>query len=213
VGGATKARVRFGRNPSFYCVGSDATAADGSLDWSGRKEACVTDASGTAPFKFASESQTLKPCASGCTIDVPVVAQTVNYAQVEYLNDAGAIVQTGPIQILTAGDVIIGPCSTLTIAPTSISVLATGGSGTLAVTADSGCTWTASASAGWITATGGANGSGTISYTVGANGGSMRSATVTVEGTTVPVSQTGIAVSPSTAPRISGARVTGGRIQ
>src|SRR5205814_996453 len=39
VGGATKARVRFGRNPSFYCVGSVATAASGALDWSGRKEA------------------------------------------------------------------------------------------------------------------------------------------------------------------------------
>jgi hypothetical protein len=105
--GSTKARVRFGRNKDFYCVGSEAIAADGSLDWSGRKEACVTDA-GSDPFRFASETQTLLPCASGCTIKVPLVAQTINYVQVEHLDNSGAIIQTDPVQIMIVGNVI-GP--------------------------------------------------------------------------------------------------------
>ena len=213
VAGATKARVRFGRNPSFYCVGSEAIATDGKLDWSGRKEACVTDASGSAPFKFASESQTLQACPSGCTINVPVVPQTINYAQVEYLNDGGSIVKTDPAMILTAGNVVIGPCSTLTVAPPSLSALAAGAAGTFTVTADPGCTWTAGSNAGWLTVSGTGTGNGTVLYAISSNGGSARTAALTVENVTVPVSQAGIAIlPPSTARYISGARVSGARI-
>jgi hypothetical protein len=104
VPGSTKARVRFGRNKDFYCVGSEAIAADGSLDWSGRKEACVTD-TGNGPFRFDGEAQSALDCASGCVISVPLVAQTINYAQVEHLNDTGAIVQTDPVQVLVVGNV------------------------------------------------------------------------------------------------------------
>jgi hypothetical protein len=68
-----------------------------------------------------------------------------------------------------------------------------GGSGTVAVTSDAGCGWSAtvSASAPWITITSGASGSGngTVAYTVAPNNGLARSGTITIAGKTFTVNQ------------------------
>ena len=68
----------------------------------------------------------------------------------------------------------------------------------VAVTAGTGCTWTASSSASWLTVTSGASGSGngSVGYAIAANTGAARSATLTVGGRTVTVSQAAL-TSPS----------------
>src|SRR5262249_5918040 len=77
------------------------------------------------------------------------------------------------------------PCG-ITISPTS-SNLSTpaAATGTVSVTAGTGCSWTATSSVGWITITAGASGSGngSVSYSVDANTGTTsRSGTMTIGG-------------------------------
>lgn len=84
------------------------------------------------------------------------------------------------------------------ISSTSNSFTSSGGTGSVGVTAASGCSWTASSNASWITITAGSNGSGngTVSYSVSANTGtSTRSGTMSIAGKTFTVSQSGVSES------------------
>ncbi|MGB9178496.1 MAG: M36 family metallopeptidase [Pyrinomonadaceae bacterium] len=86
-----------------------------------------------------------------------------------------------------------GTC-TFSINPTSASYAAAGGSGTVSVTAGTGCSWTAVSNSTFITITGGASGSGngTVSYSVANNtGSSSRTGTMTIAGQTFTVTQAG----------------------
>jgi hypothetical protein len=68
----------------------------------------------------------------------------------------------------------------------------TGYVGTLAVTAGSGCAWTAKSNVTWIIVTSGASGSGngTVSYTVASNtSGVSRTGTLTVAGYSVAITE------------------------
>jgi hypothetical protein len=105
------------------------------------------------------------------------------------------------------------PC-TYDIAPTSHSFGASGGTGTVGVTAGSGCNWTAVANATWIHVTSGANGSanGSVGYSVDANtSSSARSGTVTIAGKPFTVNQSGaVACTYSIAPTSAPYTKTGG---
>ena len=83
-----------------------------------------------------------------------------------------------------------GGCS-FSIAPTSTSVAAGGGNGTVAVTAGNGCDWTATSNASWLSVTSGANGSGngTVRFTAASTNGGSRSGTITIAGQTFTVNQ------------------------
>ena len=80
---------------------------------------------------------------------------------------------------------------TFTVTPTTPSVAGGGGTVTLTVTATSGCAWSASSNASFITVASGASGtgSGAVTLTVASNAGAIRSGTVTVAGQSVTVSQ------------------------
>lgn len=85
-----------------------------------------------------------------------------------------------------------------TVTPTSSSFGAAGGSASLSVSVESGCSWSATSSSPWATITAGAtgSGSGTVAYTVAANDtGGTRTATLSVGGQAVTVTQTGAACS------------------
>jgi hypothetical protein len=77
------------------------------------------------------------------------------------------------------------------ISPESSPFTDSGGTGSISVSADSGCAWNASEEADWIEITSGAsgNGDGTVSYTVSANTGDARSAQITIAGQTHTVNQ------------------------
>jgi plastocyanin len=107
----------------------------------------------------------------------------------------------------------IGASCTFTLAPTSASVPSTATSGSVTVTAASGCTWTALSNSAFITVTPGASGSGngTVGYTVAANTTtSPRSGSLTVAGQTFTVTQAAaastcptIVLAPSTLPNVT----------
>ena len=91
---------------------------------------------------------------------------------------------------------------TYVASPTSVSAVTGASSGSVAVTAGTGCTWTASSSASWLTVTSGASGSGngSVGYAVAANTGAARSATLTVGGKTVTVTQAALSCNYTFAP-------------
>jgi plastocyanin len=107
----------------------------------------------------------------------------------------------------------IGAACTCTLAPASAGAPAAASSGSVMVTAGSGCTWTAVSNSSFITVTSGATGSGngTVGYNVAANPTtSSRSGSITIAGQTFTVTQAGaattcptIALAPSTLPNVT----------
>jgi hypothetical protein len=77
------------------------------------------------------------------------------------------------------------------INPSSQSIDATGGTGTVAVTAGAGCGWTATSNAPWLTVSQGASGSGngTVTFAIAVNAGPLRTGTLTVAGRAFTVTQ------------------------
>ena len=83
---------------------------------------------------------------------------------------------------------------TYTISPSNQSFESPGGTGSISVTTQSGCAWTATSNDSWITITSGSSGTGngTVYYSVSANTGtSSRTGTMTIAGKTFPVTQGG----------------------
>ena len=100
--------------------------------------------------------------------------------------------------IIAIGLIIMGVSLTWGQNPTldySISKLFTtaGGTGIIRVTAGSGCSWTASSDASWITIASGASGTGpgNVQYTVAPNTGAQRTGTLTVQGHAYTITQSG----------------------
>lgn len=82
------------------------------------------------------------------------------------------------------------------ISPASTSFAAGGGTGSVAVTTQSTCSWTTANSASWVTITSGGSGTGngTVKYSVSGNTGSgSRTAAMTVAGSIFTVTQAGVA--------------------
>ena len=120
---------------------------------------------------------------------------------------------TGPARtgtLTVAGQtvtIVQGQGCTFAISPDTRTVPASGADGTVAVTAGTGCAWTASSNASWITIASGATGSGngTVGYNVAATSGPARSGTLTIAGRTFTVNQgadctTSLSSSSATAP-------------
>lgn len=76
------------------------------------------------------------------------------------------------------------------VSPLSLSPVAAGESGTITVTASSGCAWTVSSDASWLTSSASSGtSSGTITYTAAANTGAARSGHLTISGRAITASQ------------------------
>lgn len=75
--------------------------------------------------------------------------------------------------------------------PTSQSVAATGGTGSVAVTTLAGCAWTAASDSPWLTVTSGGSGSasGSVGFSASPNSGAARIGTLTIGGKTFTVAQ------------------------
>jgi len=104
------------------------------------------------------------------------------------------------------------PC-TYSISPASKAFGSSGGSGTVGVTAPSGCSWTAASNAGWINITSGSsgNGNGTVHYSVAANSStSSCTGTMTIAGKTFTVTQDPIDCTYSISPTTKNFSYSGG---
>jgi M6 family metalloprotease-like protein len=123
-----------------------------------------------------------------------------------YVQGGGAYVDNVVIKKTVAA-----ACS-YSISPISQSFSSAAGSGTVSVTAGSGCSWTASSNAVWISITSGASGSGNgaVGYSVQANAGNARSGTMTIAGQTFAVSQAGTSCSYSINPTSASVTAGGG---
>ena len=84
------------------------------------------------------------------------------------------------------------PCS-YSISPASAAFNTSGGSGSIVVTTQSGCNWSASSGVSWVTITSGSSGtgSGTIAYTVASNSSAARSVVSTIAGQLFTFNQSG----------------------
>jgi predicted nucleotidyltransferase len=84
----------------------------------------------------------------------------------------------------------VGSCS-FGIDPVAVSTRPSGAGGSVTVTANAGCSWTAEADDTWINVTSGESGTGggSIGYTVSANAGPARIGTITIADETFTVSQ------------------------
>jgi YVTN family beta-propeller protein len=95
----------------------------------------------------------------------------------------------------------VGPAvqaCTYSISPGSAAYGQGGGPGTIAVSAQSGCPWTAASNAGWIAISSGASGSGggVVTYNVSPNANAAPiSGSLTIAGQTFTVSETGVSCS------------------
>lgn len=101
---------------------------------------------------------------------------------------------------------------TYSVSPTSLSLAATNGAGTVAVTATAGCAWTAVDTVTWLSVTSGGSGTGNGSVTIAAsdNTGAARSGTVTVANLTVTVNQAAAACSFTVSPTSASIGAAGG---
>ena len=111
------------------------------------------------------------------------------WAVAQAYNDTEVSDYSVPLEIRVPGGTV--EC-TYSITPSSASIPAAGGSGSLTVTTQAGCAWNATTASGFLTLqdASGRTGSGSLAYTVAANGtSSSRTATATVAGKTFTVSQ------------------------
>ena len=103
---------------------------------------------------------------------------------------------------------------TYALAPTSQSVVASGGTGSTAVTAPTGCAWTGvSNHTSWLTVTSGASGSGagTVAFSASANPTtSARTGTITIGSQTFSVNQAAAACTYALAPTSQSVVASGG---
>ena len=156
----------------------------------------VPQAGGTASF----EIQTAASCAwTAATSDTWISITSPRNGSGTATVNLTAAGNTGPSRTgtVTAG----GRTYTLTqgtgcsyaLAPQSDTAPAAGGSGTFSVTAESGCAWSATSDAAWLTITGSASGTGngSVAWSAAANAGAARSGTLTVNGRTFTVNQAG----------------------
>ena len=116
------------------------------------------------------------------TVSYSVAANTATTARNGTMTIAG---QTFSISQAASG-------CTYSLTPASRTSPATGESNTAAVTAPTGCSWTAASGASWITITGGTSGSGNgaVSYDIAENtAGAQRTGTMTIAGQSFTVTQ------------------------
>ncbi|PYT03997.1 MAG: hypothetical protein DMF60_16665 [Acidobacteria bacterium] len=150
----------------------------------------------TAPSDYASTSGrvTFGPQSNSETFSVPINGDT-DFEETETfvvnlrIIDGPAIIGDGQgIGTIRNDD---SQSCTYSISPASQNTSATGGTGTVMVTAAAGCNWTAASNAGFITITSGASGSGngTVGYSVAANTGAARMGSMTIAGQSFTVNQ------------------------
>jgi len=108
-----------------------------------------------------------------------------------------------------------GASCTYTLTPTSQTVLATGGTGSVGVTSIAGCAWTAASSNTWLTISAGAsgNGDGLVTFSAAANTSTQqRTGTLTIAGQTFTVNQNAAGCSYSISPASQSVPMAGGNV-
>ena len=167
-----------------------ARGAQVTLAWNASSDTAVTGYKlywGTQAGQYAlladvgkSVSQVVSDLQSGTSYHFAATAYNAQGVESNYSNEVSYKVPT--------------TTCTYSITPTSKTFAEAGGSGSVGVTTQTGCSWTASSPATWIQITSGASGTGngTVAYTVSANTGtSSRTASASIAGQIFSISQAG----------------------
>jgi hypothetical protein len=106
------------------------------------------------------------------------------------------------------------PACAYSLSPSDASIGSGGGTGSIAVTAGTGCAWSATVNASWISITGAASGSGngTVGFRVAGNTGGPRSGTITIADRSFTVTQAAASCSFSINPSSYTAAVGGASV-
>ena len=158
-------------NVSLRVIDGNDSSASTAGACNGPSGVALTDSTGTA------------------TCDLVVTGTPGTYYARPYVGEAQ---QGFPFQLqITPG----ASCSFSLSATSSQQFAVSGGTGTVNVSTRSGCSWTATSNATWISISSGASGTGngTVAYSVGANPGAARTGTITVAGQAYTVTQNGTA--------------------
>ena len=125
---------------------------------------------------------------SNNTLTIPAGTHTVKW---QYVKDSST---SSGQDAGWVDDVVFTPSCTYTLPSTSVSYTAQETIGAVTVNATSGCGWTASSNAAWITITSGGSGTGNgnVLYFVAANTGTQRTGTITIAGQTFTIIQAGV---------------------
>ncbi len=104
------------------------------------------------------------------------------------------------------------PACSFSISPLVQAFPATGGSGAISVQTSSGCSWTATSGAQWVTIMSGASGtgSGSVAFSVAPNTGPARSTTLTIAGQAFTVNQDAAPCAYSVSPQSATVGAAGG---
>ena len=206
-----------------YAIAANTGAARSATLTVGGKSITVSQAALVCTYAFAptSASFTAATGSSSVTVTVPSGCTWTASSSASWLtvtsgtsgNGNGTVgfsaaANTGPSRsaTLTIGGQTYAVSQangcTYAASPTSVSAVSGSSSGSIALTAGTGCTWTASSGASWLTVTSGASGSGSgsVGFAIAANAGAARSATLTVGGKTVTVNQAALSCNYTFAP-------------
>ena len=167
-------------NPSD---GATNVSIDTDLDWSD----CANTDSYDVYFGECPNPE-YRDTVSGSSYNLPTLDYDTHYCwKIVAKNNCGNSTP-GPVWDFTTGT------CTYSIYPTSKHFGPSGGTGTINVTTQAGCAWTAVSHADWITITGGSpgTGSGIVYYSVSENSSkSSRTGTITIANETFTVTQSG----------------------
>ena len=166
-------------NPSD---GATNVSIDTDLDWSD----CANTDSYDVYFGECPNPE-YRDTASGSSYNLPTLDYDTHYCwKIVAKNNCGNSTP-GPVWDFTTGT------CTCSIYPTSKHFGPSGGTGSVDVTTQSGCAWTATSNDSWIHITSGSSGtgSGTVNYSVDENTGSARTGTITIANETFTVTQSG----------------------
>jgi len=125
------------------------------------------------------------------TVDGSQLSSGSNSILASYAGSAAFLASSASVIV----NVNSGGACNYSLTPNSISVESGAASGTVALAAGSGCSWTASSNASWLTLNSASSGSGdgTVDYSYAANSDNIgRTGTLTIAGQTFTVTQAGV---------------------
>jgi hypothetical protein len=159
----------------------------------------------SVPFRSVSLGKPAPATDGKIRVDLVSVLGTLPAGGVNYEARVSAIGPGGSAASGTSNPFSFTSTCAPSISPSSRTLTAAGGTGSVTVTAAAGCGWTAASAAGWMAITGGGSGSGngTVTYSVGVNTtSSQRTGTLNIAGQTFTVTQAGASCTPTVSPTV-----------
>jgi len=206
--------------PSFQLSGSTAAmsvtqgksiTSTWTVGVSGGFKSAVTLSAGTLPSGLTATFAPASLASPGSGTSTLTLTAGAKMAAATYnlviTGSGGGISKTAPLAVTVA------PSCTYSLSPAAANEAANAGSDSTALTATTGCAWTAVSNVSWITITGGASGSGNgkVSYSLAANtASSARSGALTIAGLTFTVTQAAAVTTFSLSAKTANATAAGG---